>query len=62
MIIGHFLGGTVTLALLALLPAPHDQSGKTKTAVILVDPGIEFSNHVLDEFETRYGGEIQHVR
>lgn len=63
VIIGHSLGGTVALALLPLLSAPQNQrkNGKTKTAVILVDPGIEFSDQVLDEFESRYGSEIRHV-
>ncbi|KAH0839489.1 hypothetical protein J3R83DRAFT_302 [Lanmaoa asiatica] len=63
VIIGHSLGGTVTLALLPLLSAPQDKNNaETKTAVILVDPGIEFSDQVLDEFDIRFGGEIRHVR
>lgn len=67
VIVGHSLGGTVTLALLPLLSVPESQNNgktktKTKTAVILVDPGIECSDQVLDEFASRYGAEIQHVR
>lgn len=63
VIIGHSLGGTIALALLALLPIQQSESmAETKTAVILVDPGIEFSDQVLDEFETQYGEEIRRVR
>ncbi|KAF8131013.1 Alpha/Beta hydrolase protein [Boletus edulis] len=57
VIIGHSLGGTVALALLPMLPTPRGHN----TAVILVDPGIKFSDEVLDGFEKRYGTEIQHV-
>lgn len=63
VIIGHSLGGTIALALLPLLSVQQNENNaKTKTAVILVDPGIELSDQVLDEFDVRYGEEIRRVR
>ena len=45
-IVGHSFGGDVTPALLLLLSTPQGQNnGKTKAALILVDPGIEFGDH-----------------
>jgi pimeloyl-ACP methyl ester carboxylesterase len=55
VIIGHSLGATVTLALLPLLSAPAQGQ---KTAVILVDPGIYFSDKVLDDFAAEFGKNI----
>ncbi|KAG9309861.1 hypothetical protein JVU11DRAFT_10241 [Chiua virens] len=56
VIIGHSLGGTVALALLPLLSLKP-----TKTAVILVDPAIQFNDPVLDAFEVEVGSMVENV-
>ncbi|KAF9236418.1 Alpha/Beta hydrolase protein [Melanogaster broomeanus] len=56
VIIGHSFGGDVALALIPFLPADR------RTAVVLVDPGIESSQETLAAKEASYSEEIRNVR
>ncbi|KAG1831955.1 Alpha/Beta hydrolase protein [Suillus subalutaceus] len=56
VIIGHSLGGTVTLSLLPFLPNTKD------TTVILLDPAIELTKETADKCENWFLKEIANVR
>ncbi|KIJ60993.1 hypothetical protein HYDPIDRAFT_177195 [Hydnomerulius pinastri MD-312] len=56
VIIGHSLGGNVALALMPFLP--QDRT----TPVILVDPGLELDQHLVESIRKIYTEEIRNVR
>lgn len=56
VIIGHSLGGAVTLSLLPFLPNTKE------TTVILLDPAIELTEESADMYENRFLNEIANVR
>ncbi|KAF9224503.1 hypothetical protein BS17DRAFT_779943 [Gyrodon lividus] len=55
VIVGHSLGGAVALALMPFIPADK------RTAVVLVDPGIEFDQAFVAIVERIYTAQIQNV-
>lgn len=56
VIIGHSLGGAVTLSLLSFLPNTKE------TTVILLDPALELTKEAADKHENLFLKEIENVR
>ncbi|KAG2056001.1 alpha/beta-hydrolase [Suillus hirtellus] len=56
VIIGHSLGGAVTLSLLPLL------SNTKETTVILLDPALELTKEIADKYENWFLKEIANLR
>jgi pimeloyl-ACP methyl ester carboxylesterase len=56
VIIGHSLGGAVTLSLLPILPDTKE------TTIILLDPALKISKENVDEYENLFLKEIENAR
>ncbi|KAG2156891.1 Alpha/Beta hydrolase protein [Suillus bovinus] len=56
VIIGHSLGGPLTLLLLPLL------SNTKETTVILLDPALELTKEIINKYKTQFLKELENIR